>query len=116
MQQAGDTSKKNFSFEKNTCMVVQHKQRENRGMFYVQVDEDIVARMTYMQPDVETIIVEHTDVDDEVRHENVGYEMVHAVVQYARNHHLKVMPMCPFVKAVFDKKPEYQDVFQDTLE
>jgi uncharacterized protein len=95
-------------------MEVQHKKRENKGMFYVQEDGEIVARMTYMQPDLAKLIVEHTEVDDEIRHENVGYQMVHTAVQYARNHHLKIIPMCPFVKAVFDKKPEYKDVWLDT--
>jgi predicted GNAT family acetyltransferase len=95
-------------------MIVQHKQREKGGMFYVQVDGEILARLTYMQPDGETLIAEHTEVDEEIRHENVGYKMVQTAVQYARNHHLKIVPMCPFVKAVFDKKPEYKDVLQET--
>ena len=94
-------------------MIVQHKQRGGNGMFYVQVDGDILARMTYLQPDAAQLIVEHTEVDEEIRHENVGYEMVHTVVEYARHHKLKIVPMCPFVKAVFDKKPEYKDVLQE---
>lgn len=93
-------------------MVVQHKQRGNNGFFYVVVDGDILARMTYTRPGVHTMIIEHTEVDDEIRHENVGYQMVYTAVQYARNHQLKIVPMCPFVKAVFDKKPEYKDVLQ----
>jgi uncharacterized protein len=94
-------------------MVVQHRQRGGNGFFYVQVDGDILARMTYLQADDETLIIEHTEVDDEIRHENVGYQMVQHAVQYARNHNLKIVPMCPFVKAVFDKKPEYEDVLQE---
>ena len=94
-------------------MVVQHKQREGNGMFYVQVDDDILARMTYTKPNAEKIIIEHTEVDDEILYENAGYEMTHAALQYARNHHLKIVPVCPFVKAVFDKKPEYKDVLQE---
>lgn len=93
-------------------MIVQHKQQGKNGFFYVQVDGEILARMTYLQPDARTLIVEHTEVDDEIRHQNVGYQMVHSLVQYARNRHLKIVPMCPFVKAVFDKKPEYKDVLQ----
>lgn len=96
-------------------MVVQHKQRENKGMFYVQVDGETLARLTYVQPDAQrTMIAEHTEVGDALRGKNVGYQMVHTAVQYARNHHLKIVPMCPFVKAVFDKKPEYKDVLQET--
>jgi predicted GNAT family acetyltransferase len=96
-------------------MIVQHKQREQRGMFYVQVDGEILARMTYVQSDPGTMIIEHTEVDEELRHENVGYQMVHTAVQYARNHQQKIVPQCPFVKAVFDKKPEYKDVLQETF-
>jgi uncharacterized protein len=94
-------------------MEVQHKKRENKGMFYVQENGEILARMTYLQIDREKLIVEHTEVDDEIRHENVGYQMLQTAVQYARKHHLKIVPMCPFVKAVFDKKPEYNDVWLD---
>ena len=93
-------------------MVVQQKQRGKNGFFYVVVDGDILARMTYLQPDDETMIIEHTEVDDEIRYQNVGYQMVATAVQYARNHHLKIVPLCPFVKAVFGKKPEYRDVLQ----
>lgn len=91
-------------------MVIQHKEREDDGMFYVKVDGEILARMTYSKPDDKKIIVEHTEVADEIRGKNVGYQMVNTAVQYVRNHNLKLVPVCPFVKAVFDKKPEYKDV------
>ncbi len=93
-------------------MVVQHKQRGGDGFFYVQVDGEILARMTYQQPKAGEITIEHTEVDDELRGKNVGYQMVHAAVQYARNHNKKIVPVCPFVKAVFDKKPDYKDVLK----
>lgn len=82
-------------------------------MFFVQVDDAVLARMTYTQPDEETMIVDHTEVDDELRGQNIGYKMVSSAVQFARNHHVKIVPVCPFVKAVFDKKPEYKDVLQE---
>ncbi|RYZ46555.1 MAG: GNAT family N-acetyltransferase, partial [Chitinophagaceae bacterium] len=31
-------------------------------------------------------------------------------VEYARMHGMKVSPVCPFAKAVFDKKPDFGDV------
>jgi predicted GNAT family acetyltransferase len=79
-------------------------------MFYVQVDGETLARLTYTQPASDTMIMDHTEVDDELRGKNVGYQMVQNAVQYARNHHMKILPLCPFVKSVFDKKPEYHDV------
>jgi predicted GNAT family acetyltransferase len=93
-------------------MIVQHKQKEGRGLFYVQVDGETLARMTYTQPAPDTMIVDHTEVDDELRGKSVGYQMVQNAVQYARNHQMKILPLCPFVKSVFDKKPEYNDVLR----
>lgn len=97
-------------------MKVQHKQREGSGMFYVEAGGEKRARMTYTQPDAGKMIVEHTEVDDELRGKNIGYQMVNTAVQYARDHNMKIVPVCPFVKAVFDKKPDYKDVLQNTDE
>ncbi|UPT69264.1 MAG: N-acetyltransferase [Sphingobacteriales bacterium JAD_PAG50586_3] len=37
--------------------------------------------------------------------------MVEAAATFARENHYKIVPLCPFTKAVFDKAPEkYADV------
>jgi predicted GNAT family acetyltransferase len=40
----------------------------------------------------------------------VGKQLVMAAVHYAREKQLKIMPLCPFAKSVFDKTPEIRDV------
>ena len=97
-------------------MDVQHKQQGDNGFFFVQRNGAIQARMTYSKPDAKTLSIEHTEVDDEIRHQDVGYAMVQTAVDYARHHHYKIIPICPFVKSVFDKKPEYADVRKDDIE
>ena len=52
----------------------------------------------------------YAEVDDELRGKNVGFQLVSAAVSYARQHNLKILPICPFAKSVFEKKPEYGDV------
>ena len=42
--------------------------------------------------------------------ESVGKKLVMAVVQYARVNNLKIIPLCPFAKSVFDKTKEIQDL------
>ena len=97
-------------------MQVQHKQTENRGMFFIQPEgEEILAELIYAKHDPETIIVEHTHVDDELRGQNIGFQLVSTAVEYARAHHMKIVPMCSFTKAVMDKKPEFRDVLQDSI-
>ena len=92
---------------------IEHKQQNGSGSFYVQGDNAVLACITYSGPEDETIWINHTEVDQTLRHENVGYKLVDTAVHYAREKGLKIVPVCPFVKAVFDKKPEYTDVLQE---
>jgi hypothetical protein len=91
-------------------MNILHKQTGKRGMFYVENENEIGAEMVYSLSGDNIMIIEHTDVSDELRGLSVGYELVHAGVEYARQHGLKILPLCPFAKAIIDKKPEFQDV------
>jgi predicted GNAT family acetyltransferase len=90
-------------------MTVQHKKIGSKGMFYVEYEDEIAAEMVYTTAD-NKMIIEHTEVGDVLRGKNIGYELVHAGVEYARHHAMKIIPLCPFAKSVIDKKPEWQDV------
>ena len=91
-------------------MLIQNKQIGNKGSFFVAEDENILAEMTYTLPSDDKMIIEHTEVSDELQGKNVGYQLVHAGVEYARTHHLKIIPLCPFANALFKKRPEFADV------
>jgi predicted GNAT family acetyltransferase len=91
-------------------MEIQHKKIGTKGMFYVQGEEGPLAEMIYTMPSPEKMIIEHTEVSDDLRGQNVGYELVHTAVEYARTHKIKILPLCPFANAVFKKKPEFADV------
>lgn len=91
-------------------MNIQRKQVGHKGMFYVEKGEKIVAEMVYTMASPEKMIIEHTEVDDELRGQNVGYQLVHAGVEYARENNIKIIPLCPFANSVFKKKPEFADV------
>jgi predicted GNAT family acetyltransferase len=91
-------------------MIIKHEQKENKGQFFIPDGEEIVAEMTYIRHDPQTIIINHTEVTEELQGQNIGYQLVQAAVEYARNHQLKIVPVCIFARAVFDKKPEFGDV------
>jgi predicted GNAT family acetyltransferase len=93
-------------------MLIQHKQVGSKGMFFVEIDENILAEMVYTSPSPEKMIIEHTEVNDELRGQNVGFELVHAAVEYARKHKMHIIPLCPFANSVFKRKPEYADVLE----
>jgi predicted GNAT family acetyltransferase len=91
-------------------MNIRHKEGQNRGKFYVEQDGEQVAEIVYAKGGDNVIIIEHTEVDDKLQGHNIGYELVHKTVEYARSHGLKVSPVCPFAKAVFDKRADFKDV------
>ena len=91
-------------------MLIQNKLVGNKGIFFVETDGDILAEMVYTLPSADKMIIEHTEVSDELRGQNVGYQLVGTAVDYARKHNMKIIPLCPFANAVFKKKAEYQDV------
>jgi uncharacterized protein len=91
-------------------MLIQHKQVGSKGMFFVANDETILAEMTYTMTSPDKMIIEHTEVSDELRGQNIGYQLVHTAVEYARTHKIRIIPLCPFANSVFKKKPEFSDV------
>ena len=91
-------------------MLIQHKQVGGKGMFFVEQDGNILAELAYTMPSAEKMILEHTEVSEELKGKNVGKQLVHTSVEYAREHGLKIIPLCPFANAVFKKTKEYADV------
>ena len=94
-------------------MLIQQKQDGSKGSFYVEEAGKLLAEMTYSIAVEKLMIIDHTEVSDELRGKNVGYLLVHAGVEYARTNQLKIMPLCPFAKSIFDKTgSEFADVLR----
>lgn len=89
---------------------IKHETDSKGGKFYFEVNGVPLAEMTYVLADAETMIIEHTEVDDSLRGQGVGKELLTALVDYVRNKEMKVIPLCPFAKATFRKIRQWQDV------
>lgn len=91
-------------------MLIQQKDNGRKGMFYVGEESEPLAALVYSMAAPTKMVIEHTEVSDELRGKNVGYQLVHAAVEYARTNNIKIVPLCPFARSVFKKKPEFADV------
>lgn len=91
-------------------MQIQHEQEGNRGAFFVEQDGRRVAEMTYVKAGEDRIIIDHTEVGDELRGQSAGKQLVLAAVEMAREKKIRILPLCPFAKSVFDRTPEIRDV------
>ena len=89
---------------------IQHEEAASKGAFYIDKAGQRVAEMTYSRTNATMIIIDHTDVDDSLRGEGVGRQLLDALVAWARSTGTKVLPLCPFAKSQFDKDPAIRDV------
>lgn len=71
-----------------------------------------LAEMTYVWAGEERIIIDHTEVSDELRGKGVGKQLVAAAVDFARARSIHIVPLCPFAKGVFRRAPEFRDVLR----
>lgn len=91
-------------------MNIAHADNGAKGRFYIERNGITVAEMTYTHAGNERIIIDHTEVSDVLRGQNVGKQLLMQAVDFARNKNLKIIPLCPFAKSLFDKLPEIRDV------
>lgn len=88
---------------------VVHERSDHRGAFVVLSDGKRMAELTYTVAG-SYVILDHTRVDDALRGTGAGGRLVQAAVDWARREHVRLLPLCPFAKSVFDKTPAYADV------
>ena len=50
----------------------------------------------------------HTEVPKELGGRGIGSQLAKGALDQVRERGLKVVPLCPFIKAYIDKHPEYQ--------
>jgi uncharacterized protein len=90
-------------------MEIQHRDDGKKGAFYIAQNEEVLAEMTYVWAG-DKMIIDHTEVSDQLAGKGAGKQMVNQAVLFAREKHIKILPLCPFAKSVFDKVTDYQDV------
>ncbi|NOT74349.1 MAG: N-acetyltransferase [Cyclobacteriaceae bacterium] len=91
-------------------MEIKLEQSETRGAFYIEQEGKRVAFMEFSKAGNDRIIISHTQVDNVLRGKNAGKQLVAAAVEHARKNNIKIVPLCPFARSVFDKVKEYSDV------
>ena len=94
-------------------MKIELLENQSGGEFVIQENGNRVGEMAYTNAGKDKIIIAHTFVEDMFRGENLGKDLVFAGVEFARERNLKVIPLCPFAKAEFEKHAEYSDVLAD---
>ncbi|WP_060873437.1 GNAT family N-acetyltransferase [Myroides odoratus] len=92
-------------------MEIKHEQNDSKGAFTAWIDGKKAGEMTYSVAGTSMIIVDATHVDEAFKGQGVGQKLLQeGVVPFARAKGVKVMPLCPFAKAMFDRHAELADL------
>ncbi|WP_337965157.1 GNAT family N-acetyltransferase [uncultured Flavobacterium sp.] len=91
-------------------MEIQQTNDTRRGYFEAIEDGKEAGKMTYTWAGDSKFIIDHTEVSPDFNGKGVGKKLVMAAVDYARANNVKIIPLCPFAKSVFDKTEEIRDV------
>ncbi|MCA1827534.1 MAG: GNAT family N-acetyltransferase [Myxococcales bacterium] len=92
-------------------MDFRHLQHGRRHAFFVERDGKRVAEQTLSaDADGKVVIIDHTEVDDSLRGQGIARLLTLNTVEWARASGVKLVPVCPFAKAVFDRDPSLRDV------
>jgi len=84
---------------------------KNKGAFTIKEGDEQLGEMV-ISLSGNYLTVYHTEVAPKGEGKGLAKEMLSAMVDYARDHSLKVIPLCPFVHAQFKRHPEmYTDIW-----
>ncbi len=68
---------------------------------------DEFAELTYELQGENTLVLLHTGVPPAWEGRGIGSRLVKAALEYAREHHYQIVPVCSFVVAYLRRHPEY---------
>ncbi|MGR3810954.1 GNAT family N-acetyltransferase [Jiulongibacter sp. NS-SX5] len=93
-------------------MKVEIEQNGSKGRALIAKDGEVLAEMTFSMAGTKQLIIDHTEVSDQLRGKGAGKQLLMKIVEKARSEELKIIPLCPFAKSVFDKDESIKDVLR----
>lgn len=89
-------------------LTIQNNEAEHR--FETHVGEQ-TAVLEYTRA-TNLIVYNHTEVPEALKGQGIASQLAKTALEYARDNHLKVMPLCPYVAAYIRHHPEYKELVQ----
>ncbi|CAM4376795.1 hypothetical protein F901_00060 [Acinetobacter dispersus] len=93
-------------------MGIQQSDDGKHGAFKLFEGEVLAGEMAYTWAGDSMLIIDHTDVNEAFRGQGVGRKLLDELIAFVRERQVKVIPLCPFAKSVFDKDLAIHDVLK----
>ncbi len=82
---------------------------EEKERLYIGESDQTDAELIFEEKNKEMIIT-HTIVDPALQGKGLASKLVEYAVSYAREHGLKIKPVCSFAQQYLTDNPDYEDV------
>lgn len=89
---------------------IKQEDHGHKGRFAIYEDNQFAGEMTYTSAGEGLFIIDHTNIEEGHNGKGFGRKLLTKAVEYARENNLKIIPLCPYAKSVFDKDPTIADV------
>jgi uncharacterized protein len=96
-----------------TNLTISREMTPTKGRYVGRVDgiaEE--AELTLSRASATLVIADHTFAPDSMRGMGVAKALVEQLIADARAEGFKIIPLCPYVKAQYQRHPEWADVMQ----
>ena len=94
-------------------MEITKEEAESKGRLVAKEGDKEMGEMTYsLANEGQLLIVDHTGVNEGFEGKGVGKALFEELVKMTRSEERKVMPLCPFTRAMFEKNPDKWDVLR----
>lgn len=93
-------------------MKISHVNTSKSGYFKAEVDGEEVGILSYNWATEHRINIIHTGVEKAYTGRGIARALVLESIRYARENNLKIVPMCSYVRYVFEKDPTLSDVLE----
>ena len=81
-----------------------------KGRFVAMDDSKQAGAIFYTLAGESKMILNHTEVDNAYRGKSIGKKILNYIVEFSRENDIKIIPLCPFAKSVFEKTESMRDV------
>ncbi|MEM6643779.1 MAG: GNAT family N-acetyltransferase [Bacteroidota bacterium] len=95
-------------------MEIRKEQQDTKGRLVAFDGNREMGEMTYsLANEGELLIVDHTGVEKEYEGKGVGKSLFFKLVEMVRDEKKKIMPLCPFVRSMFERNKDQWDVLRN---
>lgn len=89
---------------------IQHHESGGEGAFFIEEQGRRLAELTYSRTNPLLVSVDHVEVDHALRGQGMARLLLDEVVRWARASGTKIIPLCSYAAAQFDRDPSIRDV------